>query len=443
MSHFTPVVRRPTHRRRSLRLEPLENRYLLSHPAVAAVNVASTQWAPSFVSYLESSGLGTGGYAIPVGSAAQLQTLPWTNINQIRITFTENVVVAAADLSVSGVNTTAYAFSGFSYDPTTYTATWTLNAPIGDDKLALDLDASGLAPIQSAATGEVLDGAWTDGQSTFPSGNGQGGTDFHFCFNVLPGDVNQSGGVGNLDTNLVLNAGGQVIGDPGYSIFYDVNGGGKIGNLDANLVRNNGGSVLPSGNPPGMTNDAPTTSGIPDLSVVAGTVDQVLTLTDFFADAQTPPPNLVYSVVQNTNPSLFNSLAIDSSNNLTLTFASGATGDAVLTIRATDSVGLIVDATLATHVRTAPVISNFYCINDIGDYWTLTGVVTDADDPVQGDVVTFGGVLASYNLTATVGQDGTFSVTSELIGLQMGTGTAQTADPQGVLSNLAQYWVIA
>jgi hypothetical protein len=52
-----------------------------------------------------------------------------------------------------------------------------------------------------------------------------------------------------LDTNLVANAGGQVIGDSGYSIFYDVNGGGAIGNLDTNLVRNNGGSLLPVADP--------------------------------------------------------------------------------------------------------------------------------------------------------------------------------------------------
>ena len=125
-----PIGHRSTQRRRCLRLETLETRAMLSHPAVTAVNVAGTNWNPSFVSYLQSSGLGAGGYAIPVGSSAQLQTLPWTNINQIRITFSEDVVVHAEDLSVSGVNTTAYAFSGFAYDSTSHTATWTLAAPV-------------------------------------------------------------------------------------------------------------------------------------------------------------------------------------------------------------------------------------------------------------------------------------------------------------------------
>ncbi len=211
---------------RRLRVESLENRYMLSHPAVAAVNVAGTNWASSFVSYLQSSGKGVGGYAIPVGSSAQLQTLPWTNVNQIRITFSEDVVVAAADLSVSGVNQTAYAFSGFSYDPSTFTATWTLAAPFAKDKLMLDLDANGLAPVRSVSTGDVLDGAWTDCQSTYPSGNGQGGTDFKFRFNVLPGDTNGNNSVSSTDTTLVLQKLGKSAGQTGYDIRCDVDGNG-------------------------------------------------------------------------------------------------------------------------------------------------------------------------------------------------------------------------
>jgi hypothetical protein len=99
-------------------------------------------------------------------------------------------------------------------------------------------------------------------------------------------------------------------------------------------------------------------------------------------------------------------------------------------------------STAAAPVSNPPAISNFYCINEISDIWTLTGTVTDSDDRVQGDIVTFGGVLASYHLTATVGADGVFSVTAEITGLQSGTGTAQTSDPHGVLSNAAGCWVI-
>jgi len=101
-----------------------------------------------------------------------------------------------------------------------------------------------------------------------------------------------------------------------------------------------------------------------------------------------------------------------------------------------------VDTTVAVHVSDAPGISNFYCINEISNFWTLTGTVTDNDDPVEGYIVHFGGVLAGYNLTATVDANGVFCLTAELIGLQQGIGTAQTTDPHGVVSNSAADWII-
>lgn len=437
-----PTSRRSIPKRRGLRLESLENRYMLSHPAVAAVNVASTDWASSFISHLESSELGTDGYAIPVGSSAQLQTLPWTNINQIRITFSEDVVVAAADLSISGVNQTAYAFSDFSYDPDTYTATWTLAVTIAKDKLVLDLDADGMAPVRGVSTGDVLDGAWTDCQSTYNSGDGQGGTDFQFRFNVLPGDVNGSNAVSVADAMTAYQKVGKNAGDAGYDIRCDVDGSGGITSGDVSAIMSKAGGTLPSGDPVGMMNDAPTTSGIPDVSVATNTADYVLSLPDFFADAETASDDLVYSIIDNTNPSLFDLLDIDASGDLNLDFAASTKGHATLTIRAVDAAGLIVDTTVTVHISDAPTIGNFYCINEISNFWTLTGTVTDNDDDVEGYVVTFGGVLASYYLTAMVGADGVFSITVELVGLQQGTATAQTCDPHGVLSNEAWDYII-
>lgn len=538
MSRSATTNRQSIQTRRCLRLEPLENRYLLSHPAVAAVNVAGTSWAESFVSYLESSGLGSGGYAVPVGDSTQLQTLPWTNINQIRITFSENVTIAASDLSISGVNHTAYAFSGFSYDSTTFTATWTLASVITKDKLLLDLDADGLAPVTSVSSDDVLDGAWTDCQSVYNSGDGEGGTDFQFRFNVLPADANASNSVTSTDLLMVAQKIGQSVGSAGYNIRCDVDGSGGVTLSDYSAVQTKMGGTLPTGDPVGMTNDAPTTSGIPDVSDETNTTDYVLSLSDFFADAETASDDLAYSIINNTNASLFDSLNIDASGNLDLDFAANTKGDAMLTIRATDAAGLIVDTTLAVHVSdlpttsgipdvsmaknsasqvvalanyftdtetasedliysitgntnaslfnslnidasgnltlslaanttgdatlticatdasglsasttlsvhvsSAPFISNFYCINEVADIWTFTGIVADADDSVEGMVITFGGVLASYHLTTVVEADNVFSLTVELIGLTEGTATAQTSDPHGVLSNLAMDWV--
>ncbi len=91
-------------------------------PVVTNVLVRGSTWTSSFASYA--------GYSIPVGSGAQLVTLPWGNIDQIKVVFSKDVVIDSADLLLSGVNTKAYNFSGgtFSYDSSTFTATWTFPA---------------------------------------------------------------------------------------------------------------------------------------------------------------------------------------------------------------------------------------------------------------------------------------------------------------------------
>ena len=443
MSPLLAVGRHAPQQRRRARFEPLEDRYMLSHPAVAAVNVAGTAWSAAFVSYLESSGLGTGGYAIPVGTSYQLQNLPWTNINQVRIRFTEDVVIAAADLSISGVNQAAYSFSAFNYDSATHTATWTLTAPIAKDKLMLDLDADGMAPVRSVSTGEVLDGAWTDCQSTYPSGNTQGGTDFQFRFNVLPGDINGNNFTNTSDVANVYGRIGQNLGDQSYLIRADVDGSGEITSVDYSAVCALNPSSIPSGNPVGMSDDAPTTGGISDVSAATNSADYLLSLPDFFADNETASDLLAYSVAQNTNSALFDSLNIDSSGELDLSFASNATGNASITIRATDASGLIVDTTFGVHVSDVPYVYDFRIQSGDYGYWTLEGSVGDNDDALAGDVVTFGGALASYDLSATVDASGSFSLNVQLPGLQSGYATVQAQDPHGVLSTPVQQWIDA
>jgi hypothetical protein len=430
-------------RQRKLRLERLESRQMLSHPGIAAVHVASTQWTPSFVSYLESSGLGTGGYKIPTGSAAQLQTLPWKNIDQIRITFTEDVTITAGDLALTGVNKTVYAFSAFTYDPSTYTAAWTLAAPIGNDKLLLDLDADGFAPVRSAATGEVLDGAWTNSVSSYPSGNTQGGVDFEFRFNVLPGDADASNDVSPSDAAIVLEQINAIAGQSTYDIRCDVDGSGEITVDDYNAVPLLAGTTLPTDEPLASANDGLTASAVPDSAVAADAVDYVLSSADLSASAETSSAELLDSIVQRASSpssSAAGTLSTDSSGTSTTMMASSS-GPADPPPPTEPVVGgVIVPPPQPANVP--PVISNFNCANTISYCWTLSGTVTDANDPVAGDVVTFGGVFASYNLTTTVESNGSFSLTVVLEGLEAGTGTAQTSDPHGALSNLACFWVV-
>ena len=147
-----------------------------------------------------------------------------------------------------------------------------------------------------------------------------------------------------------------------------------------------------------------------------------------------------------TSPQSYTEAQINASNRqVSHTFADGVLSP-VITVTLTDSAGRVYwcagGKCVAVHSPEAPVsfepaIIEFYCINDVADIWTLTGIVVDYDDPVEGFMVMFGGVLAGYNLSATVDADGVFTLTVELHGLQEGTGTAQTFDPHGVLSDVA------
>ena len=171
------------------------------------------------------------------GQRVQLLTLPWGNIDQIKVVFSENVVVDQSDLALSGVNVSQYdiADSTFAYDPTTFTATWTLPQAIGTDKLLLQLNADGSNPIEDTA-GNRLDGEWTNptrttqsSSSTYPSGDGTAGGDFLFRFNVLPGDANQDGTVDGYDLIKLLanyNQSGKTWADG------DLNGDGTVDGYD-------------------------------------------------------------------------------------------------------------------------------------------------------------------------------------------------------------------
>ncbi len=190
---------------------------------------------------------------------------------------------------------------------------------------------------------------------------------------------------------------------------------------------------------------APTTSGISDVNVDEDAPNEVIDLYEAFDDAEEADEDLLYQVVENDNPDLFNSTDIDSYGGLVLDFVDDAYGTADITVRATDCGGQWVETTFTVdvaEVNDAPVISDFGGTEGWGDYWTFSGVVTDVDDDVEGMIVTFGGVLASYNVTATVDADGTFSLTDEFPGLQGGIVTAQTEDDEGLESNVAQYLII-
>ncbi|MCE9546032.1 MAG: tandem-95 repeat protein, partial [Planctomycetia bacterium] len=102
-------------------------------------------------------------------------------------------------------------------------------------------------------------------------------------------------------------------------------------------------------------NDQPTTSGLGDVAVMQDASPTVISLLGAFADVEDTSQQLTYTVVGNTNSALFSSTPVSQQNGtLTLNYATGANGQADITVRATDSGGLQVEANL--HVTIKPVL---------------------------------------------------------------------------------------
>ena len=206
-------------------------------PAVQQVYLSGSQWQPAFRQFLQGRGTGsaTYGYAIP-DESEQSDILPWVNLDQVSITFTTDVQVDASDLRVRGLNVASYLLddAAFRYDAPARTATWRLagGAAFGNDRIVIDLDGDSPDGVNTA--GEFLDGDWINpvgeaaGGDAWPSGDGTAGGDFRFRVNVLPGDVNRSGGVLANDFSEVKQRFFANTGSPNYSAFHDVDGSGSI-----------------------------------------------------------------------------------------------------------------------------------------------------------------------------------------------------------------------
>ena len=242
-------------------------------PRVIDVVVSSTAWPQTFLDELAAEGLGEGGYSVPVGSDEQFQEIPWNNIDRIRIAFSERAFAAQTYLGVYGAGGATYSFSSFQLDLVNFTATWTLAQPVAADKLLLVLSDS----VRDFSM-DPLDGEWTDGVGTYPSGDGTAGGNFEFRLNILPGDVDQSGDVRSSDVIKARRKGNTAVGDAEYSPLYDVDGSGEIRSSDVIKVRRLSNTQLPDGEP---TLPPPAASGIdPGLIAAALAASQSETSTD-------------------------------------------------------------------------------------------------------------------------------------------------------------------
>jgi hypothetical protein len=98
-------------------------------------------------------------------------------------------------------------------------------------------------------------------------------------------------------------------------------------------------------------NEAPASSGLSNVNVPQDAPDTVVNLWAGFDDVADEDGQLAFAVVGNTNPALFSSTAITPANGrLTLDYAPGQTGQATLTVRATDTGGLFTEASFVVTV---------------------------------------------------------------------------------------------
>ncbi len=102
-------------------------------------------------------------------------------------------------------------------------------------------------------------------------------------------------------------------------------------------------------------NRPPTTLGIGSVSVDVDAPNTVIDLFAAFDDFEDADNRLAYTVRTNTNPGLFSATSINGSQGtLTLDYLAGATGEATLTVRATDTGGLYVESTFMVIVTETP-----------------------------------------------------------------------------------------
>jgi hypothetical protein len=211
-------------------------------PRVTGVFVSGSAWTAAFKDHLQAQDLGdaTFGYRVP-GGPQQLDVLPWSNVDQLTVRFSDDVVIEDAALQYAPVR----AASGFQYRAASHAATWTFEEPLhgsvlfglngdrhdGDDAgVGFPFPPGPFTPEHVVMNGArvFLDGEWLSGSSDFPSGDGLPGGDFLLRLNILPGDADRNGAVLANDFSAVKQRFFATPSSAGYSVFHDIDGSGSI-----------------------------------------------------------------------------------------------------------------------------------------------------------------------------------------------------------------------
>ena len=231
-----------------------------NRPEVVAVYVNSTTWTPAFRAAVEDSNDGSAAYGVEVKANGNNNVLPFINLDQISIEFNENVYIQQDDVRIEGVDG-EYDVVAFTYDPETFVATFTLDGPIGADRVTVEVDGDSPAgvtdtagnPLRGNARGDDDDDDGDDDDDDDDGSGGNGGRDgrdFEQELAVLPGDVTRDGRVNAIDIAAVRARANRTPDSPGlggarYGVFYDVNGDARINAVDIAAVRARANTTLP------------------------------------------------------------------------------------------------------------------------------------------------------------------------------------------------------
>ena len=211
---------------------------------ITALYVNGTTWG-TFDAYLGSHGYGSAtlGYALLTGGS-QTTPLPWSTINQFDVQFSGpvNGITAGSIKLVGGTGGAGNAAAA----PTVTSVTSlggnayriSLSGDLGYNNFIFAVASTGssFGPAVVDANGAGISGLWTNGGSSFPSGNGQAGSTFDFQIDVLPGDANQNGTVNSQDsakTVSLVNDKTTGATSVNYSPFVNINANGTINAQDS------------------------------------------------------------------------------------------------------------------------------------------------------------------------------------------------------------------
>ncbi len=100
-------------------------------------------------------------------------------------------------------------------------------------------------------------------------------------------------------------------------------------------------------------NDAPTTTGLADISVTEDAADSVINLASVFNDADNLSSTLIYTIEGNSDPALVTAGLNAAADTLILSYAQNQSGSAEISIRATDASGSSIDTTFTVTVNSA------------------------------------------------------------------------------------------